>query len=283
MGALNMNMNMNMAMPGFGQSSGAPTQIRFNTADYRKLVTNTPGWSLTVNPVPSFPESWDPDLRSYIYLNDFILKNLGWEAALEVVANPYVPGSSLSTAYEPQLALVLDAAPDREDRFAEIIHQNDAEGSISYFLGMLMIDPPRYKDTYLLIRVARRIGELVTMTLKGHYMIPRPSQLCPAIVPMIDPPITPSYPAGHALEACLIAMCLIKAWANNPAGFVRQSRVDLLTYLAHRIGENRVIAGIHYPLDIQGGDKVAQACYGLMTNSGIFNDLVTAAYQESLK
>ena len=280
MGALNMNMNMNVGMPVIGSSGGASTQVRFNTADYRKLVTNPPGWKLAIDPLPSFPKSWDPDLRSYLYLNDFVINNAGWEAVLEAIADPFL--SQLTANYEGQLALVLDASPDREDRFLEIIQQNDADGSIGYFLAMLMIDPPRYKDTYLLIRVARRIGELVTMGLKGHYMIPRPPQVCPAIVPMIDPPITPSFPAGHALEATLIARCLMESWGKDVSGFVLPSRVDLLTYLAGRIGENRVIAGIHYPLDIKAGHEVAEACYGLMQKSPIFVDLVAAAHQEAV-
>ena len=154
--------------------------------------------------------NWDPDLRSYVCLNDFVLGNTGWFAALKPVADG-VGRPDAAAAVEAQLQAVLDASPDREDRFAEIIQQHDAEGAISYFLGMLMIDPARHPNTYLLIRVARRVGELVTMVLKGTYNVPRPSQFCPAIVPMIDPPVTPSFPAGHALEATMIAlMTLVK-------------------------------------------------------------------------
>jgi hypothetical protein len=276
LGASNMNMNMNMNMgAALPLPSVAPAQVRFNTADYRKLVQNPPQWLLAVNPLPAFPVDWDPDLRSYIYLNEFVLGNPGWVAQLTAVAN----GVPLPTAnLELQLAAVLDAAPDREDRFAEIIHQHDAEGAISYFLGMLMIDPARHPKTYLLIRVARRIGELVTMVLKGSYMMQRPSQVCAAVVPMIDPPVTPSFPAGHALEAHLIGRCLKEAWA---VGLGRQSRRDLLDYLAHRIGENRVIAGVHYPSDIAAGEAVADACFPLMAPGILFTQLLQDAQGES--
>jgi membrane-associated phospholipid phosphatase len=283
---INMNMNMNMGA-GLGLPSVAPGQVRFNTADFRKLVPNPPP-PLAMTPPPKFPENWDPDLRSYIYLNEFLLANTGWFTTLNSALGSTRPTDS--GVVDTQLGLVLDASPDREDRFAEIIQQHDAEGAIGYFLGMLMIDPARHPNTYLLIRVARRIGEHVTMVLKGSQipMIQRPSQLCPAIVPMIDPPVTPSFPAGHALEAWLIAKCLGEAWAKQPG---QALRTTLLSYLADRLGENRVIAGVHYPLDVSAGKNAALACFTLMNTpiSGStfaagsrFRDLVVLATGESL-
>ena len=124
---------------------------------------------------------------------------------------------------------MLDVALDRDDRFAEIIDQHEAEGAISHFLGMLMIDPSRMPASNLLIRVARRIGEHVVMCLKGEFRCPRPSQLCTALVPMIDPPATPSFPAGHSLQAQLIAECLK---ATDPVA----RPVHLLDNLARRLG-----------------------------------------------
>jgi acid phosphatase (class A) len=182
-----------------------------------------------------------------------------------------------------QVQRVLDAAPDREDRFLEIIDQHDAEGAIGYFLGMLMIDPNRMPATNLLIRVARRIGEHVVMCLKGEepgFRCPRPSQLCSAIVPMIDPPATPSFPAGHSLQARLIAECL-KA-ATPP---IRP--LHLIDDLADRIGENRVIAGVHFPKDDLVGKAVGSWIYTALlqpttANVPKFKALLAAATTELL-
>ena len=172
---------------------------------------------------------------------------------------------------------MLDVALDRDDRFAEIIDQHDAEGAISYFLGMLMIDPNRMPASYLLIRVARRIGEHIVMCLKGAMRCPRPSQLCTAIVPMIDPPATPSFPSGHSLQARLIAVCLKAA---TPVG----RPVHLLDDLADRIGWNRVIAGLHYPKDHAAGTAVADWSSGDspsgLPSTSKFKTLLGAATQE---
>jgi acid phosphatase (class A) len=96
---------------------------------------------------------------------------------------------------------------------------------------------------------------------------------------MIDPPVTPSFPAGHALEATLIALALKDAWASVLPG--QQPRSDMLDYLAFRIGENRVIAGLHFPLDIAAGNAVAVACYPKMLLGAQFTALVAAARGES--
>ena len=164
-------------------------------------------------------------------------------------------------------------ALDREDRFLEIIDQHQAEGAMSYFSGMLMADPSRYPLTNLLIHAARRVGEHVVMCLKENYRCPRPSQLCAGIVPLIDPPCTPSFPSGHSLQAQLIYRCLEAATPPmQPA--------HLLADLADRIGRNRIIAGLHFPKDHTTGQAVADVCFSLLNTQPLFNDLVNKARAE---
>ena len=148
---------------------------------------------------------------------------------------------------------------------------------MSYLIGMLRIDPGNNPATNLLMRVGRKVGEHIVMCLKGDFRSPRPPQLCPAIEPMIDPPRTPSFPAGHALQSYLIAYLLGQTLPNLPqqvlatppappagspippgtAGLSTGSLFDL----AARISFNRVVAGIHYQVDIDAGEAVAIACY----------------------
>jgi hypothetical protein len=109
---------------------------------------------------------------------------------------------------------ILEKALEREARFAEILDQDDANGAINCWLGMLKIDPARHPATYLMVQVGRRIGEHVSMCLKGYFRCPRPSQVSPWITPMIDPPVTPSFPAGHAVQAYLISYLLAFSLRN---------------------------------------------------------------------
>ena len=156
---------------------------------------------------------------------------------------------------------LLEAAPEREERFAEIIDQHNGDGALNYWLGMLMIDPARHPATYLLVRVAVRVGEMVVMCLKDDFRAPRPSQICPAIVPMIDPPATPSFPAGHALQAYLISYCLQQALPKIPQSTPPANPADPrlgLFALAQRVAENRLIAGLHFRVDNEAGEAIGK-------------------------
>src|SRR5262249_59122218 len=135
---------------------------------------------------------------------------------------------------------------------------------------------------------ARRIGELVVMCLKNEFRFPRPPQLCPAIVPMIDPPVTPSFPAGHALQSYLITRCLKEVLREERLGpdgkpqtveTVPQSGL-LLDELADRVAHNRIVAGIHYPLDNEAGKVAAEWCYNRLTGLQPFHTLVGQAQAE---
>jgi acid phosphatase (class A) len=203
-----------------------------------------------------FPAYWDPELRACEYLDDFLTARFAnWRITLaNDVGTPNGPPNLTPPYLLPGLANeiidILDRAPDRTDRYSEIVGQHNGEGAIGYFLGMLMIDPGRMPATNLLIRVARRLGEHIVMRLKGEFRCPRPSQYCPAIVPMIDPPATPAFPSGHSLQARLIARCLE---ATQPP----MRPLHLLRDLAARIGENRIIAGLHFNQDHVIGSAVA--------------------------
>lgn len=149
----------------------------------------------------------------------------------------------------------------------EIIDQDDGEGALNYWAGMLQISPARHPAAHLLLRVGRRIGEHVVMCLKGELRAPRPSQLSPAIVPMIDPPVTPSFPAGHAVQAYLMSHLLADALRGIPQQTLPDDLGQAegpLFRLAHRVSENRIVAGLHFPTDIEAGKAVGIALFRML-------------------
>jgi acid phosphatase (class A) len=112
---------------------------------------------------------------------------------------------------------------------------------------------------------------MIVMCLKLHFNAARPSQICPAVVPMFDQPRTASYPAGHSLQSYLISYVLLRVmpevpqskkpeaqsiegeelrpWAVNHGG---------LFALARRVADNRVVAGVHFDIDSEAGFLVAR-------------------------
>jgi acid phosphatase (class A) len=168
---------------------------------------------------------------------------------------------------------VLELADEREKRYAEIMDQHGAEGAIKHWTRMLHITPGAVA-TNQLIRIARRLGEHVVMVLKYHYHVARPSQVCPAIMPMIEVPSHPTFPAGHALQSHLISKCL------EAAGRAR-NQPEMLFHLSRRVAQNRIIAGLHYPLDNEAGVLAAEASFALMKQGKLFKALVKEARRES--
>jgi len=278
----NYNYNYNYSVGGQG-GAGLRTRPRFNTdvfallIDTTKMVVPAPnvpgsGGALTY---PLYPTNWDADLRACMYLDWFNTATPGWRAKYRTVATtaPFqTPQSMTQAALQDQAVQILQLALERDNRFVEIIDQDDGEGAMNYTLGMLKIEPGRNPATNLMVRVGRRIGEQVAMCLKGDFMSPRPSQLCPAITPMIEPPATPSFPAGHAVQSYLIAYllgyCLQKLPQHYfPAApsYANQATGSLFS-LAARISQNRIVAGVHYPIDIEAGIAVAIACFNDLKN-----------------
>ena len=96
---------------------------------------------------------------------------------------------------------------------------------------------------------------------------------------MIDPPATPSFPSGHALQARLITRCLeaVLDPANIPGAGVTGTP---LRELGARIAENRVIAGVHFPRDNEAGIAAADNIFGRLMRIGNFTTLVTNANNE---
>jgi acid phosphatase (class A) len=247
-------------------SLGGSMRPRYNTQVMTKFLAARQN---NVGLAPKFSkgsiknnEYWDADLQSYMYLQDFLKTHVGWMDEFTKIATRYgVPPQCMDPdTLDGELRQILDLAPEREERFMEVMDQDDADGAASYWLGMLQISPARHPATYLMVRLGRRIGEHVVMCLKGYFRSPRPSQLCPAIVPMIDPPATPAFPAGHAVQAYLISYLLAHSLPNIPSQKLAEEQGALFE-LADRVSQNRVVAGLHFPTDIAAGKAIGIKCF----------------------
>jgi len=279
----NENENENTGTPG-GLFAGG----RFNTYKIAKQAFDIDGSAFPrAQQCPGYDRmaGWDAENKGWIYLVEFLDLNPSWlkdskiiaVAAWEGITPAEAAARTANIGWDPsspegkkklerELAAIVDSAGEREDRFAECFHQQDAEGCISYWAGMLRIDPAKQPNTYQLIRVARKIGEMVVMCLKAEFNVPRPSQICPAIIPMFEPPRTASYPAGHSLQSYLISYLLLRVMPGLPQSPQpaqdswddENQRHQGLFALARRVADNRVIGGVHYDIDSKGGFWVAR-------------------------
>ena len=205
---------------------------RYNTEDFPTLIPAAPAVKV---PTLHYKKGWKPEYRAWKYVQEFILKG-AWGGGAntpitvilddinkqsdfpvpeQAVSSPPARANPLDDAkLTTQVIGVLDASIDRADRALEILDQANGQGALNYWTGMLRIDPSKDKRTFLLMLVAHKIGEYVAMGLKDAYLMRRPAQVYPWIMPLIDGPDTPSFPSSHSLQAHLISGVLKLALAT---------------------------------------------------------------------
>jgi PAP2 superfamily len=89
---------------------------------------------------------------------------------------------------------------------------------------------------------------------KYTYWLPRPSQVDPAIKPLIGVPNHPAYPSNHS--------CLSTAAALVLAHFIPQDR-GRLEAIAEEAGLSRIYAGVHYRFDVIAGEEIGRKVAGM--------------------
>lgn len=147
----------------------------------------------------------------------------------------------------------------RPERSTEILSQLGFP--TGYFTSILGLTSARNPFTFELIAATQVLTAHVAMGAKFHLACRRPDQIAP-VMPMIQTPAHPTYPSAHAAEAFAVATViegLLQAIATTHH-FSHGNALRLLTFkLAERIAENRVIAGVHYPIDSWAGATIGEA------------------------
>ena len=196
---------------------------------------------------PDFPARyWDPDLFALTILPEFFGLPAPGGGGQLLWQTINIPQPAAIAQGDIDRLLVL-AVTERPDALGEIIQQ-DQNLQLSW-MHLLMMDASTHPCTFLLMKLAARVGETLMMVYKRQFDRPRPSQVCPTLFPPVAVPGHGSYPAGHALIGQLTSLCLAEV---VPAG-----RRPALLELARRAAFNREIAGLHYQSDCDAGVIVA--------------------------
>ena len=82
---------------------------------------------------------------------------------------------------------------------------------------------------------------------------------------------SPSYPSGHTSETRVLAEVL---------GMLKPEKIGELRAHADLIAEHRVEAGVHYPVDLEGGRALAMLIMGSLVASDDFQDDLAVAKKE---
>ncbi len=214
---------------------------------------------------------WDVQVRAQV-LDFELLSSFGWEAypgsdndrsnppvAKLLVRSDAAAAQTLvelvppDTAYlrESQLFHVYNHADLRRDRQAEILSQIKG---VDIFLGRFSaLHPERHRYTLELLAAFNRALVLAEMRIKHALAVPRPVEFSPQIMPMIQTPGHGTFPAGHAAESFMGATVLFALMEAGNGCSANAGWDEKLARLAARISVNRVIAGVHFPVDLAAG------------------------------
>jgi hypothetical protein len=181
------------------------------------------------------------------------------------------------------IADVVDAAALRNERSAEILAQ--AQSCLPFWASLVPMDRQQTPATLILLDCAYEFIKTLELRAKHELGCRRPWELSPQVQPMIPTPGHGGFPVGHAAEAALFAQ-LLKTLTRpaRPSTSTYGHLVQQLDRLAHRIGENRVIAGVHFRCDLspsyEFGAWVATVFQARCAGNGVLNELWTHSKQE---
>lgn len=167
------------------------------------------------------------------------------------VSAPSVFRNKVGLTYADELKAVHALASFRDERLAEINTQIVIPWS--YFAMILDLQPSKHRHTLELMQALFFCGKSVVLRMKNHFNCRRPVDVDPSVMPIIATPPHSSYPAGHATEGTLVMSVLQALTAEKKP--LAKSR---LAILAKRIAENRIVAGLHYPVDNEAGETVGR-------------------------
>lgn len=163
--------------------------------------------------------------------------------------------------FQKQTLLVQAYAALRSERQAEVLAQ--VVPQTAQWSAITSLSPDTHRYSIELLGIALRFTMMNIMRMKHAFEVKRAWLRSALIQPMILTPAYSSYPSGHATEAHFAAEFL-PLLAGDPEytpcqahkGGRRDSMTRQMNRLAYRIAENRVVAGLHYPIDAIAGQAL---------------------------
>ncbi|MGV7032021.1 phosphatase PAP2 family protein [Methylobacterium symbioticum] len=208
---------------------------------------------------PAQLDRWEPWVRAYIAVGA-LLQGIAFEGTAsgykvtcgsELIAEI---GRPQAATFEAQIPLVLSWSELRSERATEILAQIDPQ--YAFWSSIVYLHPDRTKRTFELLNIVLQTCVYVEMRIKQALACWRPVEYSAQVQPMITTPGHGSFPSGHATQAYAVVhvlKALLGLEPNHP------KVVEQLERQAARIATNRVIAGVHFPVDSLAGRMLGTA------------------------
>lgn len=185
----------------------------------------------------------------------------------QILPPPPAPGSLAAAA---DLSAVLQAQAWRTPEQVAWAKLVDKGGYFAVFAFDGLLGPQFSKENCpalaALFDQSLADGRPINDAAKKLYSRMRPFLVDPRVQPVIERPSGNSYPSGHATGAHLWAAVLAEIYPDKRAKLFER---------ADRAAWGRVIAGVHFPTDLEGGRRLAAAI--------VAEELKSAAFRAALE
>jgi acid phosphatase (class A) len=179
------------------------------------------------------------------------------------------PPDDNSAQHQDEIATVFHW---QNKRTAEDVQRCKKEVSADGFIFAQVLgdwfNPRALPITADLLNQAWMDGKVITNAAKKKWDRPRPYEVDKRIRPCVEEEATPSYPSGHAVRGIIWATILAEMFPDHH---------DQLMALGRQFGDDRVIAGVHWPSDVEAGQKLgAEIAARLLDNMDFKTELQRA-------
>lgn len=183
------------------------------------------------------------------------------------------PPAQGSAAAQEDLDAVLRA---QAARTPDSVAAAKADALVSVFRFADVLGPAflseRLPRTKALFKMVGRDATASGRRAKEYWQRPRPFRFSDRVTSILDVTTGGSYPSGHALYGCMTAVLL--------GVMVPEQRTALLERgIAY--AQNRVVAGVHYPTDVEAGCTGGKIVAAVLLQSPVFQGDFVAARDET--
>ena len=132
-------------------------------------------------------------------------------------------------------------------------------------------NPKKNPQLFALLKNVTDTSISVTDDFKNHFKTTRPYLADSRVKMLISPSKGYAYPSGHTTGSYIYAHVL---------GMIYPKKYSKLKEIAEEIAQHRVLVGMHFPHDIEGGKKLALLITGALTANNTFQQDLLKAKKE---
>lgn len=192
-----------------------------------------------------------------------------------LLATPHAEGSA-EWKREMQAVMDIQKSPDQAEIAAARTEITLAPELFASVLGP-DVTATSYPKLFVMLRNLTEDNRQIITVTKAYWNVRRPYVVNKDITVWVEPynqpdfTTNPSYPSAHTSGATVLAEVLAQLFPDKR---------DALRARANVISQHRVLAGVHYPMDIEAGKQLALLMLGALWQQEPFRQDFAAAQEE---